>query len=193
MEEDDGDDGDGKLRRKRKRGMRSDDMDIELIDGDDFLLLKHQAYCSSICREENCEPLFETDESAATPPPHPAYQLLAYIFPTSITRFPGRVVHYSRCGPSIGAYVLEAYIDSRAESVATFTFTTLPHHLSYSPPPDQNATNHPLAHIIPTSFPTIVYLPSDRPSVNPTTVDCGYGLCPRSQVMSSGESSAAAA
>ncbi|GJT53536.1 hypothetical protein Tco_0988590 [Tanacetum coccineum] len=155
---------------------------------------------------EETEP-FETDESAATPPPHPAYHC-CYIFPTSITLSPwsssppqipfplsppSPVLTAPPPSPIRSLGYRAATIRMRAEAAATSHSLPLPPPFILSPTrPDAPP---PMPTSAPTSLPPLL-LPSashreDRPEVNlPPRKRLGIALGPGYEV---GESSAAAA
>ncbi|GKB76146.1 hypothetical protein Tco_0943041 [Tanacetum coccineum] len=130
---------------------------------------------------EETEP-FETDESAATPPPHPAYHCLTLSSPTCITT-----------------------ISFGSTSPPKIPFPTITHLSLYFPFSTITTNLHTLPHqtdalqSLPTSAPYFIpplLLPSDsrredRPEVNlPPRMGLGIALGPRYEV---GESSAAVA
>ncbi|GJU07414.1 putative reverse transcriptase domain-containing protein [Tanacetum coccineum] len=147
---------------------------------------------------EETEP-FETDESAATPPPHPAYPSPLSPWSSSPPQIPfplsppSPVLTAPPPSPIRSLGYRAATIRMRAEAAATSHSLPLPPPFILSPTrPDAPP---PLPTSAPTSFPPLL-LPSDhqredRPEVNlPPRMGLGIALGPRYEV---GESSAAAA
>ncbi|GJS01223.1 putative reverse transcriptase domain-containing protein [Tanacetum coccineum] len=147
---------------------------------------------------EETEP-FETDESAATPPPHPAYRMTARITIPEHLHIsfslspPPPVLTAPPPSPIRSLGYRAATIRMRAEAAATSHSLPLPPPFILSPTrPDAPP---PLPTSAPTSFPPLS-LPTDshregRPEVNlPPRMGLGLALGPRYEV---GESSAAAA
>ncbi|GKF22018.1 hypothetical protein Tco_0074340, partial [Tanacetum coccineum] len=147
---------------------------------------------------EETEP-FETDESAATPPPHPAYPSPLSPWSSSPPQIPfplsppSPVLTAPPPSPIRSLGYRAATIRMRAEAAATSHSLPLPPPFILSPTrPDAPP---PMPTSAPTSFPPLL-LPSashreDRPEVNlPPRMGLGIALGPRYEV---GESSAAAA
>ncbi|GJS42752.1 putative reverse transcriptase domain-containing protein [Tanacetum coccineum] len=149
---------------------------------------------------EETEP-FETDESAATPPPHPAYRMTARITipePLPVPAWSDSEVARLLAISSPPASPLSpcpirslgyraATIRMRAEAAATS------HSLPLPPPFILSPTRPDAPPPMPTSAPTLFppLLREDRPEVNlPPRMGLGIALGPRYEV---GESSAAAA
>ncbi|GJW00192.1 hypothetical protein Tco_1555443 [Tanacetum coccineum] len=149
---------------------------------------------------EETEP-FETDESAATPPPHPAYRMNADFYSGALTctdisfslSTTPPVLTAPPPSPIRSLGYRAATIRMRAEAAATSHSLPLPPPFILSPTrPDAPP---PLPTSVPTSFPPLS-LPNDshrvgRPEVNlPPRMGLGLALSPRYEV---GESSAVAA
>ncbi|GJT32762.1 hypothetical protein Tco_0923181 [Tanacetum coccineum] len=207
---DDGDDEEGS-----SEDDEDDDMDIEADDDEeeeehlapaDSVVVALPATDQALSAEET-EP-FETDESAATPPPHPAYRMIARIsIPTPVpTPIPSPSLLLSPPSPVLSPAPPPSPIHSlgyqmirmRAEAASTSHSLPLPPPFILSPTrPDAPSLGipPPLPISVPTSSPPLL-LPSasrreDRPEVTlPPQKRLGIALGPGYEV---GESSSAAA
>ncbi|GJY10718.1 hypothetical protein Tco_0378903, partial [Tanacetum coccineum] len=195
---DDGDDVEGSLEDDK-----DDDMDIEADDDEEEE--EHLAPADSIVvalpttdqapSAEETEP-FDTDESAATPPPHPAYHVTARIsIPAPVPTLVWSDVEVARL----------LAISTPPSSLLSPWSSPLPHipssSLPLSPPSPVASTSHslpllpPLPISVPTSSPPLL-LPSasrreDRPEVTlPPRKRLGIALGPKYEV---GKSSSAIA
>ncbi|GKC87979.1 hypothetical protein Tco_1148628, partial [Tanacetum coccineum] len=165
-----------------------DEMDVE-IDEEEHLAPAYPvvvALPATAPSAEETEP-FETDESAATPPPHPTYRMTARISilePLPVPAWSDSEVARLLAISSPPASPLSPWSSSPPQ---------IPFPLS--PPSPEVAAPPPLPTSAPTSFPPLS-LPSDsrregRPEVNlPPRMGLGIALGPGYEV---GESSAAAA
>ncbi|GJU99129.1 hypothetical protein Tco_1328400 [Tanacetum coccineum] len=112
---------------------------------------------------EETEP-FETDESAATPPPHPATRMTArdyFHFPEPFTFLPACITITTCIGqppptsPSCGSLASSCYDSDEAGLLAYFRFTTITIHPLYSSPLDPDCTTTMPTNQLLTSFPPL--------------------------------------
>ncbi|GJT44256.1 hypothetical protein Tco_0952971 [Tanacetum coccineum] len=199
-----GDDGDDEMDSEEDEDA---DMDIDEEDEDDEMEdeeaeEEHSAPAYPVVvalpatapSAEETEP-FETDESAATPPPHPAYRYDSSPLSPWSSSPPQIPIPLSPPSPVLPAPppspirslgYRAATIRMRAEAAATSHSLPLPPPFILSRPD----APPPMPTSAPTSFPPLL-LPSDRPEVNlPPRMGLGLALGPGYEV---GESSAAAA
>ncbi|GJS90902.1 hypothetical protein Tco_0773538 [Tanacetum coccineum] len=138
---------------------------------------------------EETEP-FETDESAATPPPHPAYRMTARItIPEPLRYQHGLILMVARFAllflPQHHHYLHGLHHHQDSCPMIT-TFHQLPPFINITPPfilpPPRPGCTPPMPTLAPTSFPPLL-LPSDRPEVNlPPRMGLGLALGPGYEV-----------
>ncbi|GJV18742.1 hypothetical protein Tco_1367762 [Tanacetum coccineum] len=169
-----------------------DEMDLKIDEGSTYLLLPVVvALPATAPFAEEIEP-FETDESAATPPPHPAYRMTARISIPEPFTVPHIPVPLSPSPPSHS-------IDSTTSSPITIIgqsscyitydrlrLQLLPihyhyHHPSYSPPPDQ-MHHHPCPHQLLLHSTTSYYILQTGVNLQTTSDGVSLALGPQYEV-----------